>query len=201
MSDESDRSINNGSTDQSNEKCAECGRTVSAEEAIRSEEGVLCQSCYQQLRQAVQAMIDKQSEDINYLGAVGGGLLGGILGALVWWGFTALTHIALGLVAILIGFAVGKGVVILSGNKRAVSLQVISVIISVACFAVASYWVNRTFLLKAAQEQGLQFVLPILPDPALLMEVIRLDFGIWDVLFLAIVVWQSWKMPKPISLA
>ncbi len=201
MSDESDKVGTTESAGGTGGVCAECGKEISAEEVIRTENSTFCPSCYQQLRQALQTMIDQQSQDINYIGAVGGGLLGGLLGALVWWGFTALTHFAIGFIAILIGFAAGKGVVMLSGNKRAASLQALAVVISIACFALASYWVNRTFLLQAVHDQGMEGTLPLIPNPSLLIEVVKLDVGLWDVAFLGITIWESWKIPKPISLA
>jgi hypothetical protein len=186
---------------QTEQTCAECGRTIPPGEGIPTETKTFCQPCFEKLQAVLVSAVEQQSQDINYAGAIAGGILGGVIGALVWWGFTVVTHIAFGLVAVLIGIAVGKGVVMLSGGKRAVSLQVISVVIAIICFALASYWVNRSLVLQAWGEQGLEWTLPFIPNPTLLVEIVRLDFGLWDVIFLAIVVWESWKIPKPISLA
>ncbi len=180
--------------------CAQCRRQLAVGEGVRTENKLFCPQCYEQLRATLTAMVDAQSKDINYGGALTGGILGGALGALVWWGFTVLTNIAFGLVAVLIGIAVGKGVVMLSGGKRARSLQGMSVLLSIVSFGYASYWVNRTYILRAMVEQGQEVALPFFPDPSLLFEVATLNFGLIDLFFLGIVIWQSWRIPQPIGL-
>jgi hypothetical protein len=119
----------------------------------------------------------------------------------VWWGFTVVTNIAFGLVAVVIGFAVGKAVVMFSGHKRHVNLQIMAVVISVLSFVCASYLVNRTFIHRALAEQGDDRVLPLLPDPALLFRVLQVGFGFMDLVFLAIVIWEAWRLPAPAKLA
>ena len=79
---------------------------------------------------------------VNYPMAVAGAILGGALGTLAWWGFTALTHIAFGLVAVAIGFLVGHGAMRFADGKRTVGLQVLAVGVAAVCFIVATYLVN-----------------------------------------------------------
>ena len=88
---------------------------------------------------------------------------------------------------------------LLSGNKRHLNLQVMSIVISALGFFYASYLVNRTFINRSLVEQG-EFVLPVMPDPTLLIQVVRLNFGIMDLVFLGIVVFQAWKIPAPIRI-
>ena len=123
------------------------------------------------------------------------------IGVLVWWGFTVATNYSLGLIAIGIGFGAGKGIEILTGGKRHLNLQIMAVAISVLAFVYAKYLVTRTFIQQAYIEQGEEVLLPLLPDPGLLVEVLKLNAGLFDLIFLAIVVFQAWKMPAPIELA
>jgi hypothetical protein len=148
----------------------------------------------------VQQAIAAQGADINYSMAAVGGLVGGAIGVIAWWGFTVLTSIAFGLVAVVIGFTVGKGIVMLSGGKRSQGLQIMSVIISTLSFLYASYLVNRTFILRAYTEQGQEIVMPWLPSPDLWFNVIKLGFNFMDLIFLAIVIYQAWKIPAPFQL-
>ena len=76
-----------------------------------------------------------------------------------------------------------------------------AVAISTLSYFYASYLVNRTFIHRAYLEQGEVVALPILPGPGLLFEVVMLDFGLFDLVFLAIVIFQAWKMPAPLELA
>ncbi len=43
-------------------------------------------------------------------------------------------------------------------------------------------------------------MLPLIPTPEVLFTVIQLGFGFMDVVFLAIVVYQAWKMPAPMRI-
>jgi hypothetical protein len=183
-------------------RCAECA-TVLAEGQDRetTEGGVFCRHCFEGLTDQLQQVLDAQGQDINYAAAVGGGLAGAVLGAVVWWGFTVVTHVAFGLVAVLIGVGVGKGVVMATGNKRHRNLQVLSATIAVAGYFYATYLVNRTFIHRAYAEKGETVLLPLLPDPGVFFQVSRLGFDVMDLVFLAIVVYEAWKIPSPLVLA
>lgn len=182
-------------------RCGEC-HTALAEGQDRevTEDGVFCRPCYNNLTAQLQQVLAAQGVDINYGGALVGGLLGAAAGVLAWWGFTVLTKIAFGLVAVVIGVAVAKGVVLLSGDKRHLNLQIMSTAVSVVAFFYASYLVNRTFILRAMAERGETVVLPFAPPLPVFFEVVKLGFGVMDLVFLAIVVYEAWKIPAPIRL-
>jgi hypothetical protein len=182
-------------------RCAECNTVlVEGQDRETTEGGVFCRPCFDNLTAQLERAIAEQGENVDYTMAAVGGVIGGALGVLAWWGFTVVTNIAFGLVAVVIGIAVGKGVTILAGHKRSQGLQILSVVISVLSFAYASYLVNRTFILRYAAEEGQDVVLPLLPPPDLLLSVVSLNFGIMDLVFLAIVVWEAWKIPAPLRL-
>lgn len=182
--------------------CAECGTRLDAgQDREVTDDGVFCRPCFNNLTAQLQQVVAHAGSDINYSMAFVGGLLGAVIGVLIWWGFTVVTKISFGLVAVVIGFAVGKGVILLSGGKRHLHLQIMSALISVAGFFYASYLVGRTFILRYYVEQGQEIVLPLIPDPGLFLEVLSTGFGIMDLVFLAIVVYQAWSMPAPFRMA
>ena len=183
-------------------RCAECNSLIHpGQEKIEAGDKVFCRLCFEKLNAQLEEAIRQQGTDIDYLKALVGGALGGALGVLVWWGFTVLTKIAFGLVAVVIGWAVGKGITLLTGEKRSQGLQTLSVVVAAISFVYASYLVNRTFILQALADQGEEAVLPLLPDPELLYRVVSADFGIFDLVFLAIVLYEAWRLPAPIKLA
>lgn len=199
MTEDQDRTSGNDPDNAS--RCAECGTRI--EEGMDFEAadgGTFCRPCYNNLTERLNRAITVQAEGINYPMAVVGAFAGAVVGVVAWWGFTVLTHIAFGLFAIVIGLAVAKGTVLFAGNKRAVGLQVISVLVSALAFVYASYLVNRTFVNEALQTQGTGDSLPFVPDPALLMDIVSLDAGLMDLLFLGIVVYEAWTIPAPIRL-
>ena len=181
--------------------CAECGTTLAeGQEREVTGNGTFCRACFERLREQLRQAVEAQQRDVPWMRAVLGGLAGAALGVLAWWGFTIVTEIAFGLIAVGIGIAVGKGIVLASGQKRSQALQVLSVAISVAAFTYASYLVNRTFLQRAFAAQGTPGTLPFLPGPQLFFNVVKVGFGVMDVVFLAIVVYEAWKIPAPARL-
>jgi hypothetical protein len=183
-------------------RCAECGTfLLEGQDREVTDGGVFCRHCFTALTAQLQQVVATQGEDVGYAAAALGGLAGAAVGILAWWGFTVLTHVAFGLVAVVIGVAVGKGVVMASGDKRHSNLQVLSVLISVAGFLYATYLVNRTFILRAYAEKGEAVALPLLPEPGLFFGVVAAGFDLMDLVFLAIVVYEAWKIPAPLKLA
>jgi hypothetical protein len=186
--------------------CLECGISILPDESRHeTEEGAFCSPCFERLKYEVETIVAKQGEGINYVNAVLGAVLGGLAGAVVWWGFTVVTKISFGLVAIVIGFAVGRGILMFTNGRRSRSLQGIAVAVAAVAYGFASYLVNRTFLIRALADSpeyaGAEYSLPILASPELMLTVIRLNFGLMDVVFLAIVIWEAFKIPAPFRLA
>ena len=180
--------------------CSQCQTIIPEGTGIATDSAVFCQPCYQELTRILEESLDEQGKNINFPGAIAGGLAGGMLAAGVWWGFTIVTKIQFGLVAVLIGWAVAKGIVAMSGGKRALPLQQISVLITFFSFAMATYWVNRTFVLSYMADNGIAGNLSLWPDLDFFTSFIIPNFEIWDIVFLAIALWQAWKGPAPIVL-
>jgi hypothetical protein len=183
------------------ESCAQCGRTITAIDRVAAGDRVFCRSCYASLRAELEQVARAMSSDIHYGNAAAGALLGGAAGVLLWWGFTVLTQISFGLVALAIGFLVGYGTVRFAGGKRSAELQALSVSVSLVSFFCASYLVNMTFINRALARQGDHFRIVFPPDSVeAAYRVLAVNFGLMDVVFLAIVLYQAWKIPRPIAL-
>jgi len=117
--------------------------------------------------------------------------------ALAWWGFTALSGIGFGLVAVVIGVLAGHGAVRFSGGKRGPGLQAIAVAAGTLAFFVASYLVNMTFINHALQERGEAWRVPFPPNSLeTFYRVIALNFGVMKLVFLGIVTWEAWTIPR-----
>jgi hypothetical protein len=188
-------------TPSSADSCAQCLRRLGAGEGIESGGKRFCRVCYASLRAELETAIASMSAGVNYPKAAAGALLGGAAGALAWWGFTVLTHIAFGLFAVAIGYLAGRGAVMFSGGKRSRGLQAISMAAAVLSYAVATYLVNMTFINQALTSQGEALRIGFPPQSAaLFLRVVAADFGIMDLVFLAIAVWEAWRIPRPLSL-
>lgn len=188
-------------TTPQSQTCLQCGNPIDdPDKAVQTDEGAFCVPCFRALEQHVRHAVDAQSAGINYGPAAVGAVLGGIAGALVWWGFTVVTKISFGLVALVIGFAVAKGMLFFTGGRRSRELQFLSAGVAALSFFYAQYLVTRTFILRYFHEQGTAGTLPFLPGPGTFIDIVRLDFGLFDLIFLAIVVYEAWILPSPFRL-
>src|SRR3989442_8330087 len=107
------------------------------------------------------------------LGAVPGGALGG----LAWWGFTVLTKIGFGLVAVAIGFLVGQGAARFAGGKRSVGPQGLSGVGGALSFLVAPHPVNKTFINEVRPPKGQAWRGPLPPPhPRMFYPALPPDF-------------------------
>ncbi len=182
-------------------RCAQCGKALTPDDTIRSGGKTFCRACYTELRAQVEHAVHAMSSDVNYLNAAIGAVLGGIAGVLVWWGFTVVTKISLGLVAIGIGIAVGQGTIRFAGGKRTSGLQTLSVVVAALSFVVATYLVNMTFINQQLATEGHSMRVTFPPTSFdVLLNVLKANFGVMDFVFLAIVVYEAWKIPRPIRL-
>lgn len=180
--------------------CLQCNRALREDEPhIAVQDGLFCQSCASALQAELRRLEASQSEGVNYPLSALGGALGGALGILAWWGFTVMTKISFGLVAVLIGYAVGHGVLRVGGHRRALGLQVISAAIAALSFGVASFMVNRSFYNMSAVEQGFE-LLPVAPPLPVVIEVLKMGASPMDLIFLGIVLYEAWRIPAPMRL-
>jgi hypothetical protein len=181
--------------------CARCDRTLTGDDRVDADDRAFCRSCHETLRHQVEQAVGEMSADINYPMAFVGAVLGGAAGAALWWGFTVLTRISFGLIAVAIGYAVGWGTTRFSGDKRSRGLQVLSSVVALASYFIATYLVNATFINRALAERGDgRHIETFTMDPALFTRVVTLGFGVMDFVFLAIALWQAWRMPAPLRL-
>ena len=183
------------------EACAECGRHLTPDDRVVAGGKVFCRSCHAMLRQQVVDAVQQMSEDINYPSAAFGAVACGLAGALAWWGVTVVTHWSLGIVAVGVGWAVGWGTLLFSGGKRSQPLQMLSAGVAAGCWVLATYLVNMTFINKSLAEASETFRVPFPPASLeMFADVMKAGFGIMDVVFLAIMMWEAWKFPRPVTI-
>jgi len=181
--------------------CAQCARQLAPNDRVAADDRVFCRSCYESLKADLRQGLEAMTTNINYVNGTLGAILGGAVGALVWWGFTVVTHLGLGLVAIAIGFLTGHGAVRFTGGKRSGGLQAISVVVAVIAFLIASYLVSMSFMNQPLAHQGDARRIGFPPGNLdQFARVVSLNFGLMDFVFLAIVVYEAWKIPRPIPI-
>jgi hypothetical protein len=116
-------------------------------------------------------------------------------------GLTVLTQIGFGLVAVAIGLLVGHGALLFAGGRRSFGLQMLAVTVGALSFLVAVYLVNMTFINAALVERGDPWRVTFPPASLdMFHRVVAINFGIMKLVFLAIVAYEAWIIPRPIKL-
>jgi hypothetical protein len=193
--------VNESATTPTATRCGRCNAALSETERVAAGDRVFCRTCYDILKLQLRTGVAAMSQDINYPIAAIGALLGGVVGALAWWGLTVLTQIGFGLVAVVIGLLVGHGTLLFAGGKRSFGLQMLAVTVGALSFLVAVYLVNMTFINQALAQQGATGRIGFPPASLdMLYRVIAANFGIMKPVFLGIVVYEGWVIPRPIKL-
>ena len=96
---------------------------------------VICARC----RGKLESRVGTSGKGGRMLRAFGLGLVGAIVGAVIYYAITAATGYSIGLVAILVGFLVGKAVFIGSGQRGGRGYQILAV--GLTYFAIASTYI------------------------------------------------------------
>ncbi len=178
--------------------CARCEKALTEGDRVAAGDRAFCRSCYEVLTHELQQAVAQMSRDVNYPLATLGAVLGGAAGALAWWGFTVLTEIGFGLVAVVIGFLAGHGAVRFAGGKRSGGLQAIAVVVGALAFFAAAYLVNMTFINQALAARDGGWRVPFPPHSLdMFYRVVAVNFGVMKLVFLAIVVYEAWVIPRP----
>lgn len=182
-------------------RCGRCQSALSESERVPAGDRVFCRTCFDILKLQVRTGVAALSQGINYPMAAVGAILGGAAGALAWWGVTAMTKIGFGLVAVVIGLLVGHGTLRFAGGKRSLGLQILAVTVGALSFLVAVFLVNMTFINAALAQRGEAFRVTF-PPPSLhaFCHVIAANFGSMKLVFLGIIVYEAWFIPRPIKL-
>jgi len=91
---------------------------------------VLCDPC-----KTVATAPPEGSGFARFVKAVLFGTIAGLLGAAIWYAIRIVTNLEIGLIAILVGFLVGKAVHTASGRKGGIGYQILAVLITYCCIA------------------------------------------------------------------
>jgi hypothetical protein len=187
-------------TTQTATRCGRCQAALSESDRVLAGDRVFCRTCSDIVKLQARTGAAATSDGINYPIATIGAILGGVVGALAWWGVTVLTKTGFGLVAVVIGLLVGHGTLMFAGGKRSRGLQLMAVTVGALSFLVAVYLVNMTFINQALIQRGEGWRVGF-PPPSLgvFYSVIAANFGIMKLVFLGIIMYEGWFIPRPIA--
>lgn len=152
----------------------------------------VCATCADDMERAIRV----ETEAPNLAGGLVAGLAAAAVASLIWYGVVAITEYQLGLVALLVGWLVGKAVMLGAGGKRGISLQLMSVGITLPAMVLGEYFIVRHFIveaLKANGESGFRLFLPVADMFEVVLEGIRIEPT--TLLFWALALWVAFRTP------
>jgi len=98
------------------------------------------------------------------------GLVAGIIPAVFWYEIATISRYHFGVLAILVGWVIGKFVAIGSRQRRELLLQVTSVILSLSMLILMEYFILRYFLVQSMEFSRVPNLLPLSTTIALFSE-------------------------------
>lgn len=125
------------------------------------------------------------------------GVLVALVTSLIWYAVVATTQYQLGIVAVVVGWLVGKAVVRGAGGVRGPALQKLSAGITAAAMIFSEYLIARHFLAQRLAAEGITYVPVLLPVRFMLLLIG--DSLVTDPLtlvFWAIAIWEAYRVPK-----
>ncbi len=209
-------------------QCRQCGQSILDGEEVVSKQGdalqVLCRPCAQQRADGAGSAqpaaggaifsptpanpvpapraADHARNTRDLFGALLLGALAAGAGTVIWYATVVLTHIQFGLIAGLVGFAVGYAVVFGSRGERGRRLQILSVTLTLVAMVIGEYLVTRHALLAAS---GGTVTLPLLAPPLRMLQVVIASltsnaFSLLTLVIWAIAIYGALYVPRELHL-
>lgn len=174
--------------------CAECARPITTEYWTAAGR-TLCSTCVMKVQDAIAGAGTSRAGRITRSLALGFGAA--VVGAAIWYGIAAMFNLEIGLVAILIGFMVGRAVHMGNGGRGGRRYQVAAALLTYLSIVMSYMALGlrevddplSPFMLVAA------FILPIAANLA------SMPGGLIGLAIMAFGIHQAWKMNAPVELA
>jgi len=122
-------------------------------------------------------------------------VLGGALGALLWFAVVAATDLKLGIVAIGVGILVGRGAVFGAGGRGGQGIALLSVVVAIVAMGAGEYLMINHAVLKYMGEHQIAPPASGFIGLNLFAKVYGADFGFMDLVFYGIGAHQAWRPP------
>jgi hypothetical protein len=142
-----DHTISIGSEVGKTVSCSNCGREGTTEEFItlrdhKGKDVYLCPECKEETNQKFLAETTGQ----NIILAGVGGIIGAVIGSLIWYFITTNTGQEIGYISLGLGYLVGFGVYLGSGKKRGLNLQILSAFIAILAIFITEKFIFDYFV-------------------------------------------------------
>jgi hypothetical protein len=168
--------------------CAVCANQVDTFTTREVNGQPVCRTCNAQIHEELST----ERSSPSWALAVIGGLVGSVIGAVVWAAIALIGNVEIGYVAILVGFLAGLGVKIGAGGARSRQLQILAVVLAVAGLFFAKYAMVAGVV---AREADISPFSPLIAS--IFTEALGEMLSPFDILWLIFAIGAAWKVPAP----
>jgi hypothetical protein len=130
----------------------------------------------------------------DILGGLLAGLVAAVLATGLWYAVVVVSHYQLGIIAIVVGFLVGQGVVLGAGRRGSVILVAISVVLTLLALVISEYLIVAAFV---TDQLGAGETIEVLQPPSFVIEVVveSVKADPLTLAFWAIALFQAFTIP------
>ena len=128
----------------------------------------------------------------------------GLVGALAWYLTVRFTNYKLGLVAVGVGWLVGRGALFGAHGRGSTQIAIGSVVVALAAMLFGEYLILNHLALQAFASDASDIAhafqmpgreLPAFLSPPMFVALYRETVGVMDALFYALGAYEAWKLP------
>ncbi|MBI5360407.1 MAG: hypothetical protein HZA48_07470 [Planctomycetes bacterium] len=178
-------------------KCSLCEQEKPRAEMSFINAKRFCAECKQTVLSEAEAQIPG---GIDIVKALGGALGAAIIGGIVWGLIVIFLNLEVGYAAVGIGALAGYGVVLTSGKKRGLILQVMACAASVFGIVIGKYIAFQHIIKQVAADKGAGEWLSQVSMPGLFFETASDWFSGFDILWVVLAVVAAYKIPAMVKL-
>ena len=173
--------------------CAECTRPIASHYYTAGGQ-TLCGDCKLKVERALAGEGSSRAGRIGKSLALG--FLAAVLGAAIWYGIAAAFNLEIGLVAILIGWMVGRAVQMGSGGRGGRRYQVAAALL--AYLSIVMSYAALGF--READDPFNPFMLLVLLVLPVIANLASMPGGIIGLAIMGFGIHQAWKMNAPVEI-
>lgn len=177
--------------------CALCNASIAADTGSVANGRPLCTTCTAQVERDFQ----EQTKNARIVPAIALGLVGATVGAAIWAGIAIATELAIGYVAVLVGFLAGYGVRRGAGHTRTQLIRGVAIGCAVFGLLLAKFIIVVQAVASYALEQpGAQIPYFDLVWFKIFWSVFPKTLSAFDALWLFLAIGAAARQVKPIQL-
>lgn len=147
-----------GSKENEIVKCNGCGKEILTKDGFTFKDKdeltiYLCDNC----KTSTEQELAKETHNPNMVLAIALGVIGAVVSGIIWYYFTVWTGKQIGYVSIGVGFVIGWAVLIGSGKKRGMVLQVTSAILTFITLLCSEYLIIMHYVREYMSSNQTEF--------------------------------------------